>query len=105
MKSGSVDAGPMEGGKVKYYITKYALSSGVIVADDTNAKRCSSDSMLEYQFDENNRWSTTYFHQGEWFTDRNEAIARCEVLRARKVTSVEKQLNQLRRIDFDKAIP
>lgn len=61
--------------------------------------------MIGYRYDPNNIWSTTYFHLGEWFTDRDEAIARCEVLRARKITALAKQLERLRRMKFHEEIP
>lgn len=80
---------------MKVYITKYALTKGIIVRDDAELCRDVSDKMISVpgQF-------TSYFHKPDWHETRETALTQCERMRAAKIKSVEKQLARLRELYF-----
>ncbi|MBD3844281.1 hypothetical protein IED13_01125 [Bosea sp. SSUT16] len=82
---------------IKVIITKYALSTGLIVADAE--KDASSDMVVVRQ--ENG--FPSYYHGKHWTTDPAEALKRAEEMRGSKIASVEKHLAKLRKLRF--AIP
>ncbi len=63
---------------MKVYGTKYALTQGIISRD-------------------RNR-----FHKPDWHETKEEAIARAELMRLRKLSSLNKAIKKLQAIDFTK---
>jgi len=81
----------------KVWITKYALTQGIIEGE---AEICHgvSESMIELL--ESNKM---YFHgEGrEWHRDKESAIKRAEEMKLKKIASIEKQLEKLKEIKFE----
>ncbi|MDE5526641.1 hypothetical protein [Elizabethkingia meningoseptica] len=77
--------------KIIAYITKYALTKGII------EKECllTSNDMIrttdEYP---------QYFHVNEWFASKEDAIERAEQMRIKKLQSLNKQVNKLTNLKF-----
>lgn len=80
---------------IKVWITKYALTQGII---ETEAKRCASvnEDMIETK-------NLGLFHgEGrEWHLTKEEAIKRANEMRIKKIASIEKQLDKLKSLKFD----
>lgn len=80
---------------MKAFVTKYALTVGVMEVD---AEQLSDNDTIRYRsgthaFDQ-------YFHSGEWFKTRDEAVAKAEKMRANKLKSIEKQRQKLIDLTF-----
>ena len=81
-----------------YYVTKYALSTGIL---EVLCMGTSSDSFVSGGY----LW---FLHKGvkrviepkEWFTDLAQAQARAEELRAAKIKSLQKQIDKLHKKIF-----
>jgi hypothetical protein len=78
---------------MKVFITKYALSTGIIEKDADPCKTCPD--MIEVR--DSFHW---YAHKGEWFLTREDAIKDANSRRAKKITSVKKQLAKLESMTF-----
>lgn len=78
---------------MKIWVTKYALTKGVLEFD---AEICSPPTMVKVL---GGRYST-YFHRGDWFTSRSDAIDRADDMRDARIKSLEKQLVRLRKLEF-----
>lgn len=74
---------------MKYWITKYALTQGIfeLEAEDRG------DEMIKGK-------GYDYFHAGEFFSDKENAIKKAELMREKKIKSVEKQLQKLKEMKF-----
>lgn len=77
---------------VKAYITQYALTRGIFA---TVVETTHIDTMV----------STTsrfkqYFHKPDWHLTYEEAVARAEEMRQKKIASLEKQLAKLKAMTF-----
>ena len=79
------------------YITKYALTKGIITVIDpelchdhanifTNIGSTIPGSFPNYY---------TYFHKGEWFISWDEAVANANLRRDRKIKNLKKQISIL----------
>jgi hypothetical protein len=79
---------------MKVWITKYALTSGIIVAD---GELCEGSRMIRVQRHENN-YSYAHYVHGEgknWHRSEAEALKRAEVMRHEKIAALKKQLTHL----------
>lgn len=78
---------------MKVYITKYALTKGIIETED--AEIC-------YSISENMIRSKKYgcFHGNEWQLTKEEAILRAESMKEKKIQSLESQLEKLKGLKF-----
>ena len=81
---------------MKVWITKYALTKGVIEAD---GELTSSDSVSILNRDLS--LSTHWFYKGDWFSDKESAIQKAEEMRQKKIASLKKQIEKLDRMRFD----
>ena len=81
---------------MKVWITKYALTKGIIEAD---ARLTSSDSISikELNSDLNSNW----FYKGDWHSDKESAIKKAEEMRQKKIDSLKKQIEKLERMRFE----
>jgi hypothetical protein len=86
---------------MKVWITKYALSSGIIVAE--NAKLCANSTAVSYTTGDSSY--PQYAHSKDWHRSRVDAILRAEEMRRKKITSLTKQIEKLRRLDFYREAP
>ena len=76
---------------MKAFITKYALTQGIIERDCHEPNH--SDDLLCVS-------NIEYYHKGEWFKTRQEAIVKAEEMRQKKIKSLEKQLAKLKEMQF-----
>lgn len=76
---------------MKFFITKYALVTGIIEKEGEITS--TSSSMIQtgrYEF----------FHRPYWHLTKEDAVERAELLRANKIKSLEKQLAKLKSLKF-----
>lgn len=73
------------------YITKYALTLGILMKD---AKPCGTADMIQV--------GTTYFHREgrDWHLTLEGAQRRAEAMRVKKILSLEKSITKLRAMKF-----
>lgn len=84
---------------MKVYITKYALTQGIIEIDIEKIRNFSiieDKDMLCF-----NDGHPVYFHKGEWCRSKEEAIQDAEKKREKKVASLRKQLEKLENLKFE----
>ena len=79
---------------MKIYITKYALTKGIIEADGQIEDNCVSVRDL------NNSLTTQYFHEGEWYDNKNDAIKKAEEMRLNKIDRLKNQIKKLEKMTF-----
>ncbi|PXB01149.1 hypothetical protein [Pectobacterium carotovorum] len=76
----------------KIYVTKYALTSGVLIVD------ADIDGRSAYWKGRNGPWSSA--HKNDFFFSQEEALADCERRRQSKIASLDKQRKKLESIKF-----
>lgn len=83
-----------------FYITKYALTRGIIEAD--------TDLLKDYKISDGSRLSLSYrdgtmffLNGGEWYTDKKMALADAEARRQKKIIALKGQIERLEAIKFD----
>ena len=81
---------------MKVWITKYALTKGIIEAD---GKLTSSDS-VSVSLDTLSL-PTHWFYKGDWYSDKQSAIQKAEEMRRKKIDSLKKQIEKLERMRFE----
>jgi len=69
----------------KVWITKYALTKGVYETEVRVLDGFSAGSAV----DNDNR---AYFHKGDWWASRGEAIAKAKTMRTAKIASLQRQI-------------
>jgi len=79
---------------VTIYVTKYALTQGVLRFDDAEVINDVAVIRQTGCYD-------TYFHKNQWHRTFEEAKAQAEDMRRRKMASVKKQLAKLEAMTFD----
>ena len=77
------------------WITKYALSSGIV---ERVVEHTGIDGMIERR----DCYSPEYFHGDDWHYSKEGAVLKAEEMRKRKITSLEKQIEKLKKKDFRK---
>jgi hypothetical protein len=82
------------------WISKYALTEGV-TARRVLRTRTSDDMVQDVKPDGSPGWG--YFHKGDWHLTRDDAAAKAEQMRLRKINSVKKQLARLEALSFTNA--
>jgi len=83
---------------MKVWITKYALTQGII-EKDANICDTVSEDMIEIQ---GTRFPTYYHGKGkDWHLTRENAIKKAEKIKQNKIKSIEKQLDNLRNLKFE----
>ena len=77
------------------YITKYALTQGIIKVDDVTTNTPDGSVRIP-------DWGcTTRFHKEQWHLTKADAIKKAESMRDNKITSFEKQLVKLKAMKFE----
>ena len=78
------------------YVTKYALTAGVqeILVEDCFD---TSPTMVK---DLREGAIHNYYHNGDWHRSRDEAVKRAEKMRAKKLASLQKQIDRIRKLVF-----
>lgn len=85
---------------MKAFITKYALTRGIFEKDgrDVGYGTFRIDAGFysgHYSF------AYFYYHKGEWFLTKEEAVIKAEEMRQKKIKTLEKQLSKLKTLKFD----
>lgn len=88
----------MPDNKIKVWITKYALTTGVY---EVEVDHCVGDNMVRVSGSWN---SNEYFHNEgkEWHLTQDDAKKKAEDMRLKKIESLKKQLTKLEKLDFTK---
>lgn len=83
---------------MKIFVTKYALTQGILVMEAEQK----NEHLVLIPAGNNgvNFFCSQYFHRGEWFKTREEAIVKAEDMRQRKLRSLQKQITKLQKIQF-----
>ena len=79
---------------IKVFITKYALTDGIIEKD---AELCDDNKMIKVS---GKGYFTTYFHGEDWHRTRESAVKRAEIMRDRAIKSAEKKIAKLKNLQF-----
>ena len=80
---------------MKVYVTKFALECGIL--------ECEVDSVNEFGsvYIANSPYSNDrYAHEGEWFTDKQDAIDKAYQMRFNAVQALYLKIEQLMRMEF-----
>lgn len=80
----------------KYFITKYALSSGIEEIDIP--AHPSEDGYLSHT--QANPWRQHFYNSNEWHRSEADAVARAEEMRTKKISSLKKQIAKLEKMTF-----
>lgn len=82
--------------QITAWVTKYALTTGI---QKVQATVCSdiSETMISYR--EDARYELTA-HGKDWHRTEEEAVARAEEMRVKKIASLKKSIAQLERLSF-----
>ena len=78
---------------MKVYITRYALSTGIIETDDAEICSNISEDMISSK-------KYGYFHGNDWHKKKEDAVLRAEVMRIKKIESLKKQIEKLDKMKF-----
>lgn len=81
---------------MKVWITKYALTQGIVEAE---AKKTSNDSVSINIKDL--AFPTNWFYKGDWHENKNDAIKKAEEMRQKKNASLKKQIEKLEEMRFE----
>ena len=79
---------------MKVFITKYALTTGIIEKEVTPYDRYPDMVTVTSE-----RWGAT-FKKPYWYETKEEAINHCEELRVKKLQSLDKQIKKISKIKF-----
>lgn len=79
---------------MKVYITKYALTTGIIESEADIIER--DPKMIYTVINSYN----VYFFKPDWHQNKNEAIYKAEEMRKKKIASLEKQIEKLKKLKF-----
>jgi hypothetical protein len=93
----------MDREKVKVWVTKYALSEGILVYDE--AEVCSDISNTMITVHMHGKGLDPTFHKPDWYRSEAEAKARAEAMRKAKIETLKKQINKFEKLDFLKETP
>lgn len=79
---------------MKAYITKYALTAGIIETDQ--AEQLHNDSRIRA----NIGMDSNYFDALDWHKDKSYAINRARLMKQRRIESLKKQIKKLEAMEF-----
>jgi hypothetical protein len=79
--------------KIKIWVTKYALTEGIFEKE-------------AYVDNEDEKWASTVNESGgyygnDWHSSKEKAIKHAEIIRIRKIKSLEKQIDKLKNMKFE----
>jgi hypothetical protein len=87
-----------EGENMRVWITKYALTQGILEKEADICKTVSGD-MIEIQ---GTRFAEYYHGKGrDWHLTKEDAIKKAEKMKQNKIKNIEKQLDNLRNLKFE----
>lgn len=82
--------------RVKVYVTKFALECGILECEVDSANEFGGVYVVNSPYD-NDR----YAHEGEWFTDKQDAINKAYQMRFEAVQSLYLKIEQLMHLEFN----
>lgn len=90
-----------ESNTMKVWITKYALTKGILQkeTDDFCLNTDPTGNMI--YINENGHHQCFHGKGNEWHDDKQSAIAKAEMMRKKKITNLEKQIEKLKNIKFN----
>jgi protein subunit release factor A len=80
---------------MKVYITKYALTSGIL---EIEARNGTAENMVCYR--SKGASYDQYAHGNDWHVDIDSAKAKAEQMRQAKIASLKKQIAKLEKLEF-----
>jgi hypothetical protein len=83
---------------MKVYITKYALTTGIEIA---NGEVCEDTSTNMISVESEAGYSNRYFHGLDWHRTLEAALKRANQMRAAKIASLKKKIVKLENMTFD----
>lgn len=84
---------------MKFYITKYALTKGIVEVDSDNVRDLKVKEARLYFFD-GQSWLHSY-SPGEWYADKSDAIVDAEYRKKKRIASLQKQIAKLESMKFE----
>ena len=82
---------------MKAFVTKYALTSGILEVEAAVCDKVDSDTIKARAYP---YVLPTYFHKGDWFITREDAVAKAKKMRLNKIKSLKKQIEKLEKLKF-----
>lgn len=80
-----------------YYITKYALTKGIITVEmPDDHKPCNESNILSVAFDPENPNRRECFCKNDWYENWSDAVIRAETMKQAKIKSMQKALTKLK---------
>ena len=76
---------------MKVWITTYALSADILVAEVDQPRESTPNTILV---------KFLYFHKPHWHETEKEALAHADAMRAKRVESLRKQIDALNAMEF-----
>lgn len=80
------------------YITRWALTKGILEVPESRA-RFNDDGWIVADRPDT-PWLSGFFSPIEWYRSKEEAIARAEKMRDKKIASLKKQIAKLKEMEF-----
>lgn len=80
---------------MKAWITRYALTTGILEVEGTKH----SEDMFEYKVPESS--FIDWAHGNDWHETKEAAIAHADVMRIRKIKSLERSIEKLKKLRFE----
>ena len=84
---------------MKVWITKYALTQGIIEADGFNSHIFPGAIIIKPKYPL--PFDATTFKEGDWFVDRESAISRAETMRKNGIERLKKEIQRLEEMKFE----
>ena len=86
---------------MKVWITKYALTDGIIEAQHVENIPPHDGMIQAYFYNKDNQLKNDYYKEDELFYGKQSAIKKAEEMRKKKIASLKKQIEKLERMRFE----
>lgn len=80
---------------MKVYITKYALTQGILEQEAVLRGESNTTIVVPSTY-----YPATY-HKPYWYTDKEDAIKHAESMRIKKIASLKRSLNKYEKLKFE----
>jgi hypothetical protein len=85
----------------KVYVVKYALTKGIEEYTNVELSCLNDTNMIIVRANkEEGRFLDAYYHKGDWFFTKEEAVAKAETFRDNKIQACKKQISKLEKLVF-----
>ncbi len=88
---------------MKFWVTKYALTQGIIEVEAEEPPEKSPDMLVVRPGADSEMFSfsfTQYLHGSEWHRTREDAVKEAESMRVKKIASLEKSILKIKKLKF-----